>query len=92
MLHDYLAWASAPGWSLPPDGHGKWVNSAESAKARHQPPAGCARNQLASLHGKEAALVCTSGFVSDKEAISTIAKMLPDCVGLSDGLNHISMI
>ena len=48
--------------------------------------------ELAELHGKQAALVFTSGYVSNETGISTIAKLLPNCLLLSDALNHNSMI
>src|SRR3979409_425571 len=47
---------------------------------------------LADLHAKQAALVFTSGYVSNHTGIATIAKLLPDCLILSDALNHNSMI
>jgi 5-aminolevulinate synthase len=48
--------------------------------------------ELADLHSKEAALVFTSGYVSNHTGIATIARLLPDCLILSDALNHNSMI
>jgi 5-aminolevulinate synthase len=48
--------------------------------------------ELADLHGKEAALVFTSGYVSNHTGIATIARLLPDCLILSDAHNHNSMI
>src|SRR6186997_1149307 len=48
--------------------------------------------ELADLHGKEAALVFSSGYVSNDTGIATIAKLLPNCVIFSDALNHNSMI
>ena len=48
--------------------------------------------ELADLHDKAAALVFTSGYVSNQTGISTIARLIPDCLILSDTLNHNSMI
>jgi len=48
--------------------------------------------ELADLHGKESALLFTSGYISNDASISTIAKLLPGCVIFSDELNHASMI
>ena len=48
--------------------------------------------ELADLHGKPAALLFTSGYVSNQTGIPTIAKLLPNCLILSDALNHNSMI
>jgi 5-aminolevulinate synthase len=48
--------------------------------------------ELADLHGKKAALVFTSGYVSNQTGIATIARLMSGCVILSDALNHNSMI
>ena len=48
--------------------------------------------ELADLHRKEAALVFTSGYVSNETGISTIARLMPNCLILSDASNHNSMI
>jgi 5-aminolevulinate synthase len=48
--------------------------------------------ELADLHGKQAALTFTSGYISNQAGIATIARLIPDCLILSDALNHNSMI
>jgi 5-aminolevulinate synthase len=85
--------------------HPSVVAAMTQAAARHGTGAGGTRNisgnshpiveleaELADLHGKEAALVFTSGYVSNQTGISTLAKLIPDCLILSDALNHNSMI
>jgi 5-aminolevulinate synthase len=81
------------------------IGAMKSAASRHGAGAGGTRNisgtshplvgleaELADLHGKESALVFTSGWISNLAAISTIADLLPNCLILSDALNHNSMI
>jgi 5-aminolevulinate synthase len=93
--NDYLGMAQHP----------KVVGAMVEAASRMGTGAGGTRNiagtnhplvelerELADLHGKQAALVFTSGYVSNQTGIPTIAKLLPNCLLLSDALNHNSMI
>jgi len=49
-------------------------------------------HELAALHGKEAALLFTSGYVSNMATLATLAAKLPECIVFSDAMNHASMI
>jgi 5-aminolevulinate synthase len=86
-------------------GHPDVIEASVKAVCAHGAGAGGTRNisgthnpiveleaELADLHGKPAALVFTSGWISNLASISTIAALLPNCLVLSDALNHNSMI
>src|SRR6201986_1855240 len=85
--------------------HPKVIGSMVDTAARRGTGAGGTRNiagnnhplvelerELADLHGKEAALVFTSGYVSNQTGIATLAKLMPNCLILSDAWNYNSMI
>src|ERR1700677_2908979 len=85
--------------------HPKVIGAMVDTAARMGPGAGGTRNiagnnhplvelerEVADLHGKEAALVFTSGYISNETGISTMARLMPNCLILSDAWNHNSMI
>ena len=85
--------------------HPEVIQAMTDAAAKYGAGAGGTRNiagnshplvqleaELADLHGKASALVFTSGWISNLAGISTIAELIPNCLILSDALNHNSMI
>src|SRR6187397_1776916 len=78
--------------------HPKVIGAMIETATRKGAGAGGTRNiagtnhPLVELEAEEAALVFTSGYVSNQTGIPTIAKLLPDCLILSDAWNHNSMI
>ncbi|MHB8884964.1 MAG: 5-aminolevulinate synthase [Methylovirgula sp.] len=100
---DVVIWCSNDYLGMSVDGD--VIDAMKDAAAKHGVGAGGTRNisgtnhalvqletELADLHGKESALVFTSGWISNLAAISTIADILPNCLILSDELNHNSII
>ncbi len=69
-----------------------WCSNDYLGMGQHPKVIGAMVETAADLHRKEAALVFTSGYISNETGISTIAKLMPDCLILSDAFNHNSMI
>jgi 5-aminolevulinate synthase len=85
--HDKVMTASIEATRL----HGAGAGGTRNISGTHHPIVVLER-ELADLHAKAAALVFTSGWISNLAGISTIASLLPNCLIVSDALNHNSMI
>jgi 5-aminolevulinate synthase len=93
--NDYLCMGSHPeviaAMQEAAERHGAGAGGTRNISGNNHPLVGL-ENELADLHGKESALVFTSGWVSNLAGLGTIGQLLPDCLILSDQYNHNSMI
>src|SRR5579872_3475011 len=93
--NDYLCMGSHPeviaAMQEAAERHGAGAGGTRNISGNNHPLVGL-ENELADLHGKERALVFTSGWVSNLAALGTIGQLLPGCLILSDQYNHNSMI
>jgi 5-aminolevulinate synthase len=93
--NDYLCMGSHPeviaAMQEAAERHGAGAGGTRNISGNNHPLVGL-ENELADLHGKQSALVFTSGWVSNLAGLGTIGQLLPDCLILSDQYNHNSMI